>query len=120
MAVARAWKIQTKLKRAPRLRERKWFFPDEGMVKGNVDGATKGNPGKARVGCIFRNHTSDILLLLSKGVGVSTIFFAECEVVFDKYGRGSGQMMDKDMGGIKFQGSCSLFCICQVTMAITR
>ncbi|KAF5190054.1 hypothetical protein FRX31_020352 [Thalictrum thalictroides] len=79
--VARAWNVKTRLRKEPRLKECKWLLPDEDMVKANSDGAAKGNPGQAGAGTVFRDHTVVVLLVISKGLGITTNFMAECEAV---------------------------------------
>jgi ribonuclease HI len=46
--------------------------PQEGFVKLNFDKASKGNPGPAGVGGIFRNHQGETLLLYASSLGIST------------------------------------------------
>lgn len=41
----------------------KWNPPDSQWIKINFDKATRGNPGRSRVGCISRDHKGTILQL---------------------------------------------------------
>lgn len=43
----------------------------------NIDGASKGNPGKAGIGVVFQNDKNDILKELYKYIGITTNNFAE-------------------------------------------
>ncbi|KAL5728372.1 hypothetical protein ACHQM5_001464 [Ranunculus cassubicifolius] len=53
------------------------------MVKGNCDGAARGNPGQVGFGVIFRNRDCKILLVVSKEMGITGIFVAECTTIVE-------------------------------------
>ena len=57
----------------------RWVLPPDGWSKANFDGASKGNPGKARFGGIFRNHEGQPLLLYFGSIGWDTNNSAELE-----------------------------------------
>ena len=44
--------------------------PRYGVLKLNVDGASRGKPGLARIGGVIRNSKGEVLLMFSKHVGV--------------------------------------------------
>lgn len=44
----------------------KWIPPEQGWAKLNFDGASKGNPGPSRVGCIIRTYIGSTLGRLSQ------------------------------------------------------
>lgn len=50
----------------------KWKYPPMGWIKGNFDGAAKGNPGKAGCGGLLRDHTSRIVDAIAIPIGIST------------------------------------------------
>ncbi|KAF6148922.1 hypothetical protein GIB67_014293 [Kingdonia uniflora] len=58
-----------------------WEHPRIGEIKINTDGATKGNPRKGGIGCIFRDCNGCVLGTLSKGLGLVANFMAECEAI---------------------------------------
>jgi ribonuclease HI len=54
-----------------------WSPPPEDFVKLNFDGASKGNPGAAGYGVVFRNHLGHILVIGAGPLGHSTNNAAE-------------------------------------------
>lgn len=48
-----------------------------GWIKGNFDGATKGNPGKTGCGGVLRDHTSRIVDAISIPIVISASHKAE-------------------------------------------
>jgi ribonuclease HI len=54
-----------------------WNPPLMNCVKCNIDGASKGNPGEASCGGIFRNSTADFLLCFAEPLGYASSFLAE-------------------------------------------
>ena len=54
-----------------------WCSPPCGVLKFNVDGATKGKPGLAGTGGVLGNHKGQVLFMFSKGLAnnKSKIFF---------------------------------------------
>jgi ribonuclease HI len=53
--------------------------PLPSWVKCNVDGASKGNPGQASCGGIFRNNFSDFLLCFAEPLGFDSSYHAELQ-----------------------------------------
>jgi ribonuclease HI len=49
-----------------------WSPPPEGYIKLNFDGASKGNPGAAGYGIVFRDHRGHILIISAGSLGHST------------------------------------------------
>jgi hypothetical protein len=47
-----------------------WTPPQEGFIKLNFDGASKGNPGSNGVGGVFSNHKGETLLLYATNLGI--------------------------------------------------
>jgi hypothetical protein len=46
--------------------------PQEGFIKLNFDGVSKGNPGPIGAGWVFRNHKGETLLLYATNLGISS------------------------------------------------
>jgi ribonuclease HI len=61
----------------PSSRPSLWSPPPEDFVKLNFDGASKGNPGAAGYGVVFRNHHGHILVIGAGPLGHSTNNAAE-------------------------------------------
>lgn len=47
----------------------KWECPPSSMVKLNIDGASKGNPGRAECGCVIRDHEGRWLIGAAQSLG---------------------------------------------------
>ena len=47
-----------------------WIPPPTGILKFNVDGATRGKLGPAGIGGVLRNDKGEVLLMFSKSVGI--------------------------------------------------
>lgn len=58
-----------------------WLPPSTQVIKINTDGSSLGNPGRAGVGIIARDHTSTILFSHWKGIGIRTSYEAEFEAI---------------------------------------
>lgn len=58
-----------------------WISPPEGLFKLHFDGASKGNPGPARFGCVIRNHTSDIIKVYCEPLGICDSIKAKAMVL---------------------------------------
>lgn len=58
-----------------------WQPPAFGLLKFNVDGASKGNPGPSGIGGVVRNHNNTILGYFSKNVGHDWAFSAEVKAI---------------------------------------
>ncbi|XP_042499704.1 uncharacterized protein LOC122077871 [Macadamia integrifolia] len=57
--------------------EVRWCLPPQNWIKLNTDGCSLGNPGKARVGGVFRNYKREPLLNFRNFVGIKSNFEAE-------------------------------------------
>ena len=60
----------------PRLTTR-WKAPPIGWIKGNFDGAAKGNMGRAGCGRVLRDHTGNIIDVIAIPIGNSNSHIAE-------------------------------------------
>ncbi|KAK4721760.1 hypothetical protein R3W88_011993 [Solanum pinnatisectum] len=49
-----------------------WKLPEEGWVKCNTDGASRGNPGLSTYGFCIRNSDEDLIYAESQNIGVAT------------------------------------------------
>ena len=49
----------------------KWNFSPNGWIKGNFDGAAKGNLGRAGCGGVLRDHTDNIIDVIAIPIGNS-------------------------------------------------
>ncbi|KAF9594492.1 hypothetical protein IFM89_031610 [Coptis chinensis] len=76
--------------------ERKVVPTDLDIIKINTDGASKGNPGEASYGAIFRNSNCEILQVLCRNIGFNTCYIAEIRGILE----GIEEAVSK--GGIKF------------------
>lgn len=54
-----------------------WIKPPCGWIKCNSDGASRGNPGEASCGAIFRDSSGAILGCMADFIGIETSFRAE-------------------------------------------
>ena len=54
-----------------------WQRPDSGWTKLNTDGASKGNPGPAGAGGIFRDNHGNPILAFQDYIGPASNTFAE-------------------------------------------
>ena len=55
----------------------KWEPPPPGWMKLNFDGASRGNPGKAGIGCIIRDETGNWIAKRSKTLAMTSNNIAE-------------------------------------------
>ena len=58
----------------------RWKTPPMGWLKGNFDGAVKGNPGKAGCGRVLRDHIDNIIDAIAIPIGISNSHKAEATV----------------------------------------
>ena len=49
-----------------------------GVLKFNVDGATRGKPGLVGIGGVLRNHKGEVMYMFSKHVGIKDSKEADC------------------------------------------
>ena len=59
----------------------RWKAPPMGWLKGNFDGAAKGNPGKETCGGVLRDHTGNIIDAIAIPIGISNSHKAEVTAV---------------------------------------
>jgi ribonuclease HI len=55
----------------------KWNLPPFGWIKGNFDGAAKGNPGNAGCGGVLRDHMGNVIDAIAIPIGHSNSHIAE-------------------------------------------
>ena len=60
----------------PRL-TRSWNYPPNGWIKGNFDGAAKGNPGRAGCGGVLRDQVGNVIDAIIVPIGYSNSHIAE-------------------------------------------
>ncbi|KAK6773737.1 hypothetical protein RDI58_028975 [Solanum bulbocastanum] len=60
----------------------KWTHPQEGWVKCNTDGASKGNPEESSYGFCIRDSSGDLLYAEAKSIGVATNMEAETMAIW--------------------------------------
>nr|XP_016467082.1 PREDICTED: uncharacterized protein LOC107789726 [Nicotiana tabacum] len=67
----------------PNLRYTKvnWDFPEQGWVKVNTDGASRGNPGRSSIGFVLRNEEGDVLYACGKEIQEGTNSIAEAKAI---------------------------------------
>lgn len=58
-----------------------WFPPSSNIIKLNVDGTAKGNPGVSGTGGVFRDSSGVVIYAFSSYLGVKSNNFAECSVL---------------------------------------
>ncbi|XP_026415838.1 uncharacterized protein LOC113311208 [Papaver somniferum] len=51
--------------------------PPPNWIKINTDGAVKGNPGPAGTGCVCRDNTGKIILIIAAPLGIASAIVAE-------------------------------------------
>ena len=69
-----------KMKKEDQRSNVKWKAPLRGWIKGNFDGVSKGNPGKASYGGVLRDHNGNIIDAIAIPIGISTSHKAEATV----------------------------------------
>lgn len=60
-----------------------WNFTPITFIKLNTDGASKGNPGPAGAGGVFRDHSGDWMLGYTRHIGYATNSIAEAWAIRD-------------------------------------
>jgi ribonuclease HI len=71
------FRIRIHQPRIPVVKEIIWQPPILNWIKCNTDGASKGNPGIASCGGIFRDHNANLIYAFAEPLGVESAFFAE-------------------------------------------
>ncbi|OVA03784.1 Ribonuclease H domain [Macleaya cordata] len=64
-----------------RVKDCHWIPPSFRFIKISCDGASRGNPGPAGAGTIFRNHLSEVVGTISQGLGICNNYIAEIVVI---------------------------------------
>ena len=59
----------------------RWIPPSSGWTKLNFDGASRGNPGTARIGCIINNDSENWITKRAKSIGSTTNNLVELEAL---------------------------------------
>ncbi|KAK2417490.1 hypothetical protein QL285_039786 [Trifolium repens] len=75
--ILKHFNVTTHHPRTPVIKEILWQPPLINWVKCNIDGASKGNPGLAGCGGVFRNHDADLLYCFAEPLGIASSFQAE-------------------------------------------
>ncbi|XP_026419429.1 uncharacterized protein LOC113315354 [Papaver somniferum] len=72
-------KFGLKTRRVKNMKIKEVFFqlPEQGKILLCCDGASRGNPGMAGYGVVGRNCTSEFVIAISGGLGISTNYYAE-------------------------------------------
>ncbi|KAF5185244.1 Ribonuclease h domain [Thalictrum thalictroides] len=83
LKITREWQIILKPPPAPIIQQCSWKLPEQHMMKINVDGASRGNPGKAGWGAIFRNSRNEVCLTVCKGMGIASNFMSELQGIVE-------------------------------------
>jgi ribonuclease HI len=85
------FKIAIHHPRVPVIKEIIWNPPLLNWFKCNIDGASRGNPGLASCGGIFRDHNADFVHAFVENLGITSSAFAELsgalkaiEIAFEK------------------------------------
>jgi ribonuclease HI len=85
------FKIDIHHPRVPVIKEIIWNPPLLNWFKCNIDGASRGNPGLASCGGIFRDHNADFVHAFVENLGITSSAFAELsgalkaiEIAFEK------------------------------------
>ncbi|KAF5183247.1 hypothetical protein FRX31_027167 [Thalictrum thalictroides] len=75
--ILNTFQIPLKLPRSPSIKACKWFLPSQPFIKMNTDGASKGNPGPAGLGAIYRDDKGHTLGGIAPGLEEMNSFMAE-------------------------------------------
>ncbi|XP_075098658.1 uncharacterized protein LOC142175552 [Nicotiana tabacum] len=60
-----------------------WEFPSAGWLKVNMDGASRGNPGRSSIGFCIRNENGDIVKSVGKEIEETTNTVAEVKAIVE-------------------------------------
>ncbi|KAH0781476.1 hypothetical protein KY290_001074 [Solanum tuberosum] len=61
----------------------RWEAPQEGMMKFNTDGASRGNPGSSAYGFCLRNNHGDLIYAVAENIGITTNMEAELRAILE-------------------------------------
>src|SRR3954462_1387178 len=59
-----------------------WKKPSSKVIKLNIDGASKGNPGDAGIGGLFRNSNGDFIIGFASYLGTTTSIMVEAKAIY--------------------------------------
>ncbi|GAU51630.1 hypothetical protein TSUD_414540 [Trifolium subterraneum] len=80
--ILKHFNVTTHHPKTPVIKEIIWQPPLFNWIKCNIDGASKGNPGLAGCGGVFRNHVADLLHCIAEPLGIASSYHAElCAVM---------------------------------------
>lgn len=68
---------------ASKVRVVDWFPPPHGVLKFNVDGSSRGNPGVSGAGGVLRNSTGATLGFFSLPLGITWAYIAEVKAILN-------------------------------------
>nr|XP_016439059.1 PREDICTED: 14.7 kDa ribonuclease H-like protein [Nicotiana tabacum] len=60
-----------------------WECPSPGWVKVNIDGASRGNPGRSSIEFVLRNEDGDIIYACGKEIQEGTNYEAEARAMLE-------------------------------------
>ncbi|XP_075088423.1 uncharacterized protein LOC142170418 [Nicotiana tabacum] len=60
-----------------------WKFPEAGYIKVNIDGASRGNPGRSAVGFALSNKEGDLMYGCGKEIAEGTNTQAEAKAIVE-------------------------------------
>nr|XP_033512782.1 uncharacterized protein LOC117277459 [Nicotiana tomentosiformis] len=60
-----------------------WEFPNEGWIKVNTDGASRGNPGRSSIGYVLRDEEGDVIYALGREIPPVTNNEAEALAILE-------------------------------------
>ncbi|GLJ49051.1 hypothetical protein SUGI_1034820 [Cryptomeria japonica] len=91
---------------ASRLRREnvKWQRPNKDWVKLNFDGASKGNPGRAGGGGVFRDDKGNIMAVYAEAYGWESAYYAEARALF----RGIQIAAEQGWTRLEIEGDCMI------------
>lgn len=75
--ILKHFKVEGNLPKAPFIIQVDWHKPPCGWIKCNSDGTSKGNPGQAASGGIFRDSSGAIAGCFAEYIGVASFFFIQ-------------------------------------------
>ncbi|XP_075111672.1 uncharacterized protein LOC142181903 [Nicotiana tabacum] len=60
-----------------------WDFQEQGWVKVNTDGVSRGNPGRSSIGFVLRNEEGDVLYTCGKEIQEGSNSVAEAKAIYE-------------------------------------